>query len=283
MARKHPDSHAPATLAASAGAATPTTTTDVEGSPADYGHWLPEARAYVGPVATFSGDPVLVYHNLQDGIRAVLAPGASARAHPTAEEQATIDQLGGMALALIYAASLVHPSYSNGTLRKKIARAHALRRILLTSAEACAEKGLVDKREVERIKHGKGPLDTVQDCIDLAVLLLNARAAVTGRIAATWEDVSEAQTLATELLGVVRPLAAPRPGTPADEKQHASDRDHLYALLASRHEASVWTVGARRFGKQVNLHVPALLSHRAYPQAAADPVAPAAAAAASPK
>ena len=51
-------------------------------------------------------------------------------------------------------------------------RARELRDVLLASAEALAKSGVIPARPVAKIREGKGPIDSAQDCVDLSALFL---------------------------------------------------------------------------------------------------------------
>jgi hypothetical protein len=74
---------------------------------------------------------------------------------------ADLQELPALALAVSFAASRVNllNEHSDGSIADKLSRVRKLRRILLKSADACAEAGVVPTDPVEAIKRGTGHID----------------------------------------------------------------------------------------------------------------------------
>jgi hypothetical protein len=235
---------------------------EVSGSEEDYQRFLPAARALdVRDVVPFRADASLAYHNVMRGVEAVLAREADLRRELPALDVAQVRDLPKLALGVAFAASQVdRSSPSPRTTGKLLAEARPLRELLLTSAEALARAGLVPAREVEKIREGKGPIDTATDLVDLAALYRKHAARVRGKSPVDAASIQRASALGTELLAVLKPMSAPRTRTVAPEVAQAVEaRDRLWTLTVTRH-ALLRRAGGWLFGDRLDDHVPPLQS-----------------------
>jgi hypothetical protein len=213
-------------------------------------------------VTTFTGSTSRAVINVQTGVNAVLAEGArfQAKGAPAVDLKA-IEETVGLAKALDFAARRVrHGSRPSKTKQAEIRRAGVLRKVLVASARALVEAGLLDRAEVKRITGGRGPTRVAQSCCDLAALFRRHEATIRGSHAATEAQINEAASLGAMLVGVVVPRGAKAPAAsdPATAQATAL-RDRLGVLLTRRYFA-VESAGGWLWGRAVVDHVPALLA-----------------------
>lgn len=249
-----------ATRAKAAAESAPVEVLDAEGA---YEAAQGEAKALAAhEVRQCRSDSAVAVVNVQQGVAAVLERVDELGARFSPGEIAAVRGLPARALAFSFAAAQVEASElgSDGTLGRKLVRARALRRQLLRGAEACAEKGVVPAGEVVKIREGKGPLDTAQDCVQLAAFYRRHAAALAGKTPASDQDIAEAASLGSALVAVLRPRSArPAARTTKQRQEAAALRDRIWTLLARDHEW-LWKMGAILWGKSVDEHVPPLQS-----------------------
>jgi len=242
----------------------------VEDMEAAYREVLPLAEALAEDlVISFPGEAELAHYNIKTGTKAVLGRQTELAGKFTAEEMREIAEAIKVAVATMFAVRQVDTlvSGSTGEIAEKMARIHVVRLILLLGAKACALAGHIPMKEVEVIERGKGPRDHVGDAVSLAAFYRKYAAELENRTPATPELVQEAATLGTELLAKLRPTHAPKKTRPEELKAAVSTRDRFWTLLVQHHEL-VWKAGAQLFGREVDEHVPALLSRKRSPKPA---------------
>jgi hypothetical protein len=218
-------------------------------------------------VRHINGDPMLAKTNVKRGVDAVLARAPELVGRFTTQEIDQIRKLPELALALTFAVARIDAieTNSDGSLGQKMARARFLRRVLLKSAEACAESGDLPSKEVEAILAGRGQIDTAQDCVQLAALYRKHKAALAGKTPATAAMLAEAATLGSELVELLQTSTTRKRAKSNASLDEALDhRDRLWTLLEDSYE-EVWKMGAILWGRRVNEHVPPLLSRVAKP------------------
>jgi len=244
---------------------------DVVGSQHDYERFLPAAQALEArDVRPFRLDPSLAYHNVQ---RAAAALEPMATRITEELPKVHLDDLRALprlALALSFAASQVdRGGGTSKSLAEPLSKAYALRETMLASAVSLALAGTVPKREVEKIQEGRGKIDAAQDCVDLAAFFKRHAAAVRGKTPVTAAMITEAATLGTELLQVLRPTSAKRDRAPQGALKEAIDiRNRLATLLHQRHELAR-RAGHWLWGDDVDKHVPPLQARAASKRKAA--------------
>lgn len=255
----------------------------VEGSEAEYERWLPAARALrAADVQVMRADGSIAFHNVDDGVSALLARSADLRAQLPRVDATRIAALPGLARAVIFAAAQIEDPRSDGTVRKQLARLFQLRDNLLSAAESAAKNGVLPAQRVAEIRAGHGNIDAAQDCVDLAALFRKNATALAGKTPITAELLQEAAALGDALLGVLRPgRSKPKPKSDAD-RAAADLRDRMWTLLVDgwQGEHGAERAGAYLWGRDVASHVPALLAfhggrRRKAAPAAASPAAPA--------
>lgn len=244
---------------------------EVTGSQAEYERFLAEARALdAREVKPFRADASLAYHNVSRGAEALLAQRVRLAREVPGLDLSRVQQLPRLALAVIFAASQVDRGapVTRSEIRTRLARAHVLRDLLLSSASAAAKAGLIPLRKVEKVREGRGQIDVAQDCVDLAALFTEYASVLRGKTAVSSEQVREAATVGTELLSLLKPMSARRTKTQSTELTSAVDaRDRLWTLLVRDAEqarrAGFWLWGE----DGVDAHVPRIQAHRAAPRA----------------
>ena len=235
-----------------------------EGSAEAYERFLAEAMADLPvDIETFRGDPALVFHNVRDGVAAVLAHEKRLRAELPALALDPLKELPALADALLYADGReVAATGKKVDIAGLRTETRQRRRALLTAAEALVAAGLMPVERVNRIKEGSGLVDLAQDCLDLAALFREYRAATKGKTAVTAEQLEAADRVGRTLRNAVKPASGrSRPEAPREVRA----RDALAHLLRRRH-ADLWRAGAWIFGPLVDQHVPPLHSRKLPPR-----------------
>lgn len=246
----------------------PESAAEVLGNEAAYLAFLPGAKKLPAEqVRHLNGDPMLAKTNVQRGVDAVLARAPELVGRFTTQEIDQARKLPELALALTFAVARIDAieTSSDGSLGQKMARARFLRRVLLKSAEACADSGDIPSTEVSAILAGRGQIDTAQDCVQLAALYRKHKAALAGKTPATAAMLAEAATLGSELVALLQTSTTRKRAKVNASLDEALDhRDRLWTLLDDGYEG-VWKMGAILWGRRVDEHVPPLLSRMATP------------------
>jgi hypothetical protein len=232
----------------------------VVGSETEYDQWLPAARAVAkGDIVPLRGDVALAYPNAARAAAALVAERTRIANELPAIDVAAIGALPGLALATMYASSLVRAG-SDGALRAKLAEGHKLRARMLSAARALADAGVLAEKAVADIEHGHGSIDTAQDLIALAALFKKNATKIAGKHPVSDADVVKAATFGTELLTVLRPKRA-KHEKPRDVTAATDTRDRMWTLLTQRWDTA-WRAGAYLFGPdEAHARVPSLQSH----------------------
>ena len=234
------------------------------GSEEQYRRFLPEARALpAAEVLPFRANGALLYHNVFDGVSAIVAERERLAAELQRFPMASVEALPDLALGLIFAAHQVdRDPASTGAIPALLSEAFRLREAMLTAAEALALQQLLPSPRVERIRTGSGPIDLAQDLVDLAALYRERAPAIRGKHPVTSQQIQRAAELGTELLKLLKPRALKRkPDADAALAQQVADRDRLFTLVVRRYDL-VRRAGAWLFGDDVNQRVPRLQGRR---------------------
>lgn len=231
---------------------------EITGSQEDYERFLGDAQG-LAEVRPFRLDPSVAFHNVQRGVDAVLPLAEQIRQELPKVNLEDLRTLPNVSLGLCFAASQVdRDGASSKQLAEPLKRAYALRETMLASAVALGLAGTLPKREVEKIQEGRGPLDAAQDCVDLAAVFKKHAAAVRGKTPVTAAQVTEAATLGTSLIKVLRPRSVKKDRRPTGALKDAVDvRDRFATIVTTRHEL-LRRVGHWFWGDAVDQHVPAL-------------------------
>lgn len=142
--------------------------------------------------------------------------------HMPIHDVGLLDRLETYALAAWYAHLVWLSSAGAGNaLKPLLAEAVPLRENLLSDAEALARRGLLDAEAVAEIRAGRGHIDTANDLVALSALFSASWAEISGKTAATEEEVNRAGTLGPELLAAlgVRERGAPHAPTDAADSR----------------------------------------------------------------
>lgn len=119
--------------------------------------------------------------------------------------------------------------------------------------------GVLPAARIAKIREGRGPMDTVGDCVALAALFTKEAQAVRGKTPVTAAQVRETAEIGARLGAALRPKGARRKVD--DNLSAATDaRDQLWTLFHRTWEDQVWRAGAWLFGRAVDRHVPPLHS-----------------------
>jgi hypothetical protein len=243
---------------------TPTSPADeITGSQKAYEHFLPAAKALSGEgIRLFRADASLAYHNVKAGVDAI-APLAEIKSELPKVHTKMFLELPDLALAVVFAAAQIDRG-TDGQTPALQAKASALRGVLLPAAEALAAAGVVPAREAQKIREGKGAIDTAQDCVDLGAFFVKHAKAAKGKTAVTAAQAKDAAETGTELLKRLKPKGTRRKDSAAVTDAVAA-RDRLWSLLAQRHDL-LRRVGMWFWGEDVDAHVPPLQSRTAPPR-----------------
>lgn len=246
---------------------------EITGSEADYEALLPAARKLdLRDVTARRIDVGLACHNAAKGAAAVLKRKGDIEAHLPEVQVSDIEQISRIASALAFASLRVDQlTTPDKGIRQMLARARVLRRLLLSSAVALAEAGVFDKKKIDKVIAGKGPIDTADDIVVLASEFTAHARKVQGKTAVTAQQVKEAAELGTQLRSLLKPKRAAKKDGPTDEMTAALEiRDRFWALLVLRYDV-LWRAGAYLFGKdEIDARVPALQGYAGRRRARAD-------------
>lgn len=220
--------------------------------------FLRPARALPDDVVqVLRGDVLLAYDNAVRGVDAVLPHEPHLREALPLVDFRSLRELPQLALATSFAAAQVDKQ-ARGQVAPLLARAAHLRKLLMTSAEMLVLSGDLLDQDLDKIRRGSGPLDTANDCIDLAALFRQHEGA-RRRTVLTDELLGEAQELGTHLLKLVSARTGRRRTTLQPNDPSVQLRDRLWTLLNLRHR-ELRRVGMWLFMDEVDEHVPKLLA-----------------------
>jgi len=222
----------------------------------------PEARALDGSrLVPFKADALLAYYNARVSDESMAGAQESLRRKAPWAERARLTGLASVALAVVAATARVDRFVPAARgVAGKLARARKLRKLFLRTMQAAAEAGVVEERRVERIAKGVGAPDSVQDLADLAAMYREKAAELKGHTFVTADLLAEAETLAGELQGLLRPKGARRTGSSQELKDALELRARLWTLLVQRH-TEARELAPMLFGlAQADAKVPALQS-----------------------
>lgn len=231
-------------------------------------------------LTTFTGNALVVYRNVRNGVDAVLAQRAHIEADPTAPKVdfARIEATVRDAEALVFAADAASTAAAaKGVTAAKMVAVYKLRDMLLSNAVSLVKSNVIkgdDADLVAKIAKGRGPIDAAQDLVALAALFRRVAADIKGVSPVTPAMVQDAARLGSEALGMLSPRGvAPVSTEPDAAAQAAEMRDRMAALLRQSY-AYVARIGGWLWGHEVDAHVP-LLRSRAVVSAEPDPPPPA--------
>lgn len=247
------------------------------GSQQQFDRYLPVAALIPeSEIEILRGDVSLVLVNAQTGADAVLARIDEVREALPKVSVPAIENITDLGLALAFAAGQIERYAAPASdVRAMISRASQLRTLLLGTADMLALAGVLPAPTVKKIREGRGSIDTAGDCVALAALYQENAAAVHGKVPFTTAEVAEAADVGSRLLAVLRPEAAARKPATKEVLDAATARNQLWTLFERTWENEIWRSGAWLFGRDVDEHVPPLLSRvvgkRASKDAPSDP------------
>jgi hypothetical protein len=237
------------------------------GAVAAFQKYLSAANAVpAADVKVFHGDPNVVYTNVLTGTTNLLAQKSAILAQLPNEDLTVFQNLPEIALGLLYATlQATHRSTKNPSLQANLKEAHTLRALLLSSATALGQAGVLDTAVVAQIRRGRGLLDVARDLIALAGLFNANALAIAGKTPITVDQVNRASTLGTDLQAQLKPKNTPK----VKPVNTAGDlRDRFWALVVQQYDR-VWRVGALVYGQaEATAKIPPLLSHVVHQTAA---------------
>jgi hypothetical protein len=238
---------------------------EVFGSEAAYARFLPIAtRLDADEIIPMRADASLAYHNVARGLSEVMEFEDHIKEHLPRVDLGELKSLPDLALGVVFASFKANSEGGESDTRALLVEAHALRRLLVVSAEAAGEAGFFSAKELAKVREGRGSSDMAGACVMLASLFTKHAEALAEKTAVTEEQVERAGEVGAELLRRFKPKGARRKGD-AGTVSAAEERDRLWTLLSQRHER-LWAVGAYVFGHAVDELVPGLLA-RAQPRA----------------
>lgn len=245
-----------------------------EGSADAYERFIQDAMALAAgkEIPTFRGDPVLAFHNVKDGVAAVMAHKERLKKELPTLDLAPLEALPALADAVLYADSrAVAMAGKKSDVAALRTEARGLRRFLLLSADALVAAGLVESGRVEKIRAGSGLTDMAQDCLDLVALFRDHRALLKGKTAVTSAQLEAADRVGRALRNAVRPSTSRAVVSPSAPPE-VTPLDALGYLLRQRH-TDLWRAGAWLFGPAVDQHVPPLYARKHKPRTPPTPPA----------
>ncbi len=247
------------------------------GSRAQFHRYLVEAKAIsAADVRSTRIDVGRVIRNAARGTRSVLARRAEL-VNLSFISIEKIESLGAMGNALTFAAGIVSKfvPITSGT-RARLDEAQALRRTLLAKADVLVLDGVFPAQTVRGIRQGHGFRDAASDLVALADLFQENAAHVRTRMIIDADALERADTLGRQLLATLRGRGEKRETTPALVAA-VDARNRLWTLFERTWEEHVWRAGACLFLRDVERHVPLLMSapHARRPRAPALPAPPA--------
>ncbi|WP_437963126.1 hypothetical protein WMF04_25645 [Sorangium sp. So ce260] len=186
---------------------------------------------------------------------------------------ALLDRLETYALAAWYAHLLwLSSGGAENALKPLLAESVPLRENLLGDAEALARRGLLDAAAVAEIRAGQGHIDTANDLVALSALFSGSWSEISGKTAATEDEVKRAGEIGPQLLaalGVREHGKGPGPTEAADKRARA------FALLAHAYDQTRRAVAYLRWNEgDAELVAPSLYKGRGGRAAASSDAAP---------
>ncbi len=240
---------------------------EIVGSEEAFRRFLPAAELLAPhELVPFRVDGSLAAHNVAAGVAAVMPRKANVLEDLPKVNFDELATLPDLSLGVVFAQSQVTlVSGSTHTTGKMIVEAGRLRELMLTSAEALAFAGLVESREVHKIRAGKGKIDMATDCVNLASLFGKMEPVIRAKTPVTSAQVRRAAELGTALLAILKPKTAKK-GKSSELTDAVEARDRLWTLLVRRHDV-LTRVACWLWGEdEMHAHVPSLLSHVAFPR-----------------
>lgn len=229
-----------------------------EGSESFYNQFLPLARKLAPDrLRRFSVDASLAHHNIVKGVQAVMPKRAEVERQLPHEDLDALFELPDISRGLLHIGARVATRDDDGRLRADLVEARALRRLLLTTADALAQAGVFKATVVAEIRKGNGAINTANDCVALADMF-NRDPKALAKTALTGAQIARAAALGGSLQTRLKPgRAKGRKPLTEEMKRKRDERDRFWTLIEQRYER-LWSIGALLFGYAVGEHVPSL-------------------------
>ncbi len=238
------------------------------GSEAAFEKCLPKALSLEPTsVVPMRGDPNLALHNVQVGLKALEPHWPELSVALPKLDQNAVRGLEEVALATVFATSRVDRKAGAGKkVSALLAKARALRAVLLASADAMEKADLIPTAAVKKIRKGRGTLDAADDLVQLAALFRKHAAKLKNKSPVSSEMIKEAAAIGSDLLASLKPKHAKRKAASTPEIEEAVDaRDRTWTLLVQGHR-DMRRAGMWLWADQVDMHVPPLQSRIAAPR-----------------
>ncbi len=142
-------------------------------------------------------------------------------------------------------------------VRELTSEVFADRDLLMSNLTLWGKVGIVPVAEVERIQAGLGPFDAARDVLDIAELSRRVPEAKR-RLMLGGSSLDAMVDRANRLLAMLKPAGA-RERSPDALTEALDAQSRAWTLVLMAHE-DLWADGARIFKKDVDEHVPSLLS-----------------------
>jgi hypothetical protein len=186
-------------------------------------------------VLPFRLDVDLAVVNVKTGSRVIDTHSADIPIYLPKENLANLLSLNELAAALKYAALRAEQEAPvPSEVKAKLARSRELRSQAMPVAKGLAANGALPQAELDPILAGRGPFDTAEDCVSLAMLLQKHEATIAGKHPLTAAQITEMAEVGSWLLTHLRPGDAPSP-LPSAPSTMVDDRNRLATLLIRRH------------------------------------------------
>jgi hypothetical protein len=229
-----------------------------------YAEMLPSAKELDSrEVKHFPRGAMTIYNNLKTAVAILLQREEKLAREVSADVIAQIKQAPALGLAFLFSARRVESLYVNvpSGVQEMLEEARPLRRLLLKSADACAEAGILPAERVQKIYQGRGSIDHAQDCVDLAALFREYEGALKNKTPVEAKQIDRSAAVGTRLIGMLKPSSAPERVLLSAELEEALEhRDRFYTLVAKRHER-IWKAAAQIFDRnEVDKVIPPLFS-----------------------
>lgn len=204
-------------------------------------------------------DVVLAARNVSIGVAAVLELEDVIRKELPYVDIQELRSLPDIATSVVYASTQVDRYLPSKEVSELMGRAREVRAFMLATAEALVHAKLLDGYVVAKIRAGKGDIDAVKDCIELAALFAKNAAKLRGKSPVTSAHIKEAAELGEKLIKLLKPKKVKERKKVAEEEKRAREvRDRLWTLVVKRHD-KLRRVGAYLFGVEgLDQRVPGL-------------------------
>jgi hypothetical protein len=214
-------------------------------------------------IKPFQRSALVMYSNLKAAAAVLLKYEEKLSKEVSAEVIAQIKKASSLGMAFLFSVRRVdnlYVSVPSGT-QELLEEARPLRRLLLKSADACAEAGLVPMERVQKIYKGRGAVDHAQDCVDLAAFFREYAKALDSKTPVETKQVDRCGVVGSKLLGVLKPASAPNSVTPsADLEEALENRDRYHTLVVQCYDR-IWKAAAQIFDRnEIDKLIPPLFS-----------------------